>query len=545
MPSNSSLRAIDFYSGVGGWSLGLHLAGIEVVASYEWWNKANETNLKNNCHQTIECDIRLLDIQTVPQNVDIIVGSPPCTQFSFSNRGGSGDIADGLKDVEKFLAIVDHVSPKLWAMENVPRVASIFEKEIAPGGLLAKYAHLNPTVLIADASDWGVPQKRKRCIIGNFDFELLLSFRQQEERKTLGTVVDSLSSRLVSDPIYGTRLDRQMLTDHEMEARLSWEEERMNREMKTFHPVYNNMPFPDPMNLPARTVTAVCTRVSRESIVIKDRDNNGEFRRLTLRERACLQGFPINYQFYGKSYSQKLRMIGNALPPPLAYFIAQAMKGARADQVPSLASVIHRFNPPVCRPVETRPEQPGEDYPPNRRFRAAIPNLRFKSGVRFDFSNNFDKDGIVWRVRFFFGSSKNITEVPLEKSLLQILLKAVGEMSGLADCIAKADNLGRVIDPLNLQERWSRRSENGHHPYEVVDHLGKITWELISIFDSQTPIISSAVSKGLRQFNGRTGFDKILRNSTAIFAGLLVGAAFNSRNRPCRSRSGIQMEFKF
>lgn len=545
MPYKSSLRAVDFYSGVGGWSLGLHLAGIEVVASYEWWDKANETNLKNNCHRTIECDIRLLDIQTVPQNVDIVVGSPPCTQFSFSNRGGSGDIADGLKDVEKFLAIVDHVSPRFWAMENVPRVASIFEKEIAPGGVLAKYAHLNPTVLIADASDWGVPQKRKRCIIGNFDFELLLSFRQQEERKTLETVVNSLSSRLVTDPVYGTRLGRQMLTDHELEAPLSWEEERMNREMKTFHPVYNNMPFPDPMNQPARTVTAVCTRVSRESIVIKDMENNGKFRRLTLRERACLQGFPINYQFYGKSYSQKLRLIGNALPPPLAYFIAQAIKGTRADLVPSLASVIDKFNPPVSCPVETQPEQPGEDYPPNRRFRAALPNLRFKSGVRFDFSNNFDEDGIVWRVRFFFGSSKNITEVPLEKSIIRALLKAAVEMSGLADCVARAEDLGRVINSLTLQERWSRRSENGHHPYEVVDQLGRITGELISILDSQAPSLPSAISKGLRQFNGQTGFDKILRHSTAVFAGLLVGAAFNSRIKPSPSMSGNQMEFRF
>jgi hypothetical protein len=37
------MRAIDLYSGIGGWALGLRLAGIEVVASYEWWDKAART----------------------------------------------------------------------------------------------------------------------------------------------------------------------------------------------------------------------------------------------------------------------------------------------------------------------------------------------------------------------------------------------------------------------------------------------------------------------------------------------------------------------
>jgi DNA (cytosine-5)-methyltransferase 1 len=39
----TTVRAIDLYSGVGGWSLGLRLAGVEVVASYELWGPANES----------------------------------------------------------------------------------------------------------------------------------------------------------------------------------------------------------------------------------------------------------------------------------------------------------------------------------------------------------------------------------------------------------------------------------------------------------------------------------------------------------------------
>lgn len=72
-----TLKAIDFYSGVGGWSLGLGLAGIEVVASYEWWKTANRTNELNNHHPTNTVDIRLLSLDSLPVGIDVVVGSPP------------------------------------------------------------------------------------------------------------------------------------------------------------------------------------------------------------------------------------------------------------------------------------------------------------------------------------------------------------------------------------------------------------------------------------------------------------------------------------
>lgn len=136
------LRAIDLYSGVGGWSLGLRLAGVQIVASYEKWAPANETNFKNNFHKAKTVDIRQLAMADLPGNIDIVVGSPPCTQFSYSNRGGGGDIADGLKDLKRFLEIVDHLKPQFWAMENAPRVAKIIGAELLKGGVLEKFRHL-------------------------------------------------------------------------------------------------------------------------------------------------------------------------------------------------------------------------------------------------------------------------------------------------------------------------------------------------------------------------------------------------------------------
>jgi DNA (cytosine-5)-methyltransferase 1 len=47
-------------------------------------------------------------------------------------------------------------------------------------------------------------------------------------------------------------------------------------------------------------------------------------RRITVTEAALLQGFPIDYCFLGNQCTQ-YRLIGNAVPPPLAEAVAQAV----------------------------------------------------------------------------------------------------------------------------------------------------------------------------------------------------------------------------
>ncbi|MEQ9229106.1 MAG: DNA cytosine methyltransferase [Cyclobacteriaceae bacterium] len=135
--------AIDLYSGIGGWTLGMKLSGIENIASFEWWNEANETHNINFGTNHKEVNIRELipsEHLNYDKKIDFVVGSPPCTQFSFANKGGNGDIEDGLVDIHKFLDVINYLKPKYWAMENVPRVANILESELNKGSL-KKFAH--------------------------------------------------------------------------------------------------------------------------------------------------------------------------------------------------------------------------------------------------------------------------------------------------------------------------------------------------------------------------------------------------------------------
>ena len=154
-------------------------------------------------------------------------------------------------------------------MKNVPRVANVLKNE---SGRHKRVQHLldESMIHVYDLSEFGL-QKRRRCIAGNFDYKLLESYRHICQRRTLGEVLDALSKKRIKDPNYQIENSNNMVTELEKEAPLSWEELRYNRESKTNHTIYNNMSL-DPTNNAVRTVTATCTRVSRESIIIRDGD---------------------------------------------------------------------------------------------------------------------------------------------------------------------------------------------------------------------------------------------------------------------------------
>lgn len=530
------MRAIDLYAGIGGWSLGLRLAGVEVVASYEWWQPAVDTHNGNHGGSLKPTDVRQLRLEDLPAEIDLVVGSPPCTEFSYSNRGGGGDLDEGLKDLVRFLEVVEHLKPKFWALENVPRVAQVLERGMADAKHpLYRFRDLGMQIEIIDFSDYGTPQSRRRCIAGNIPFDLIKAYRPRLPRRTLGDVVEAISAGGdVVDPVWGCVLPAATVTERETEGALNAEELRMNREAKTYHPVYNNMAFPDVMDLPARTVTATCTRVSRESIVIGDDDAG--FRRLSIRERACLQGFPITYQFYARSFPEKAKMVGNAIPPTFTYLVAQAAQDVSAeDLVPYAQAGLSLRRPEAAAPV-TPPTTEGRIYPAGRSFRAALPGLRFKSGMRFELANGRGREQ-DWQVRFFFGPSIDIREIILDDDLLGELRKSLLIRKLMMNLGVEFANAAQVLEastPENLQAAWSHRA-GGLRPYQVADLLGELAGKvhqrlLSTAADEQHAVIGYVIEAAAEGEEGDSipGSKKLTTHALPILSGLLVGAWFNT-----------------
>ncbi|KKL88175.1 hypothetical protein LCGC14_1927320, partial [marine sediment metagenome] len=105
-----------------------------------------------------------------------------------------------------------------------------------------------------------------------------------------------------------------------------------------------------------------------ESIVIENIKRKGMYRRLSIRERACLQGFPITYQFYANSYSNKLKMIGNAIPPILTYYIASSMLEIQPEKIASPDKAAYSHPLPSEMPPVTLSKKTKSKYSWNRKF---------------------------------------------------------------------------------------------------------------------------------------------------------------------------------
>lgn len=534
------MRAIDLYAGIGGWSLGLRLAGIEVVASYERWHAAIDTHNGNHGGSIEPVDIRKLDVGDLPKDIDLVVGSPPCTEFSYSNRGGSGNLSEGLKDLVKFLEIVDHLQPRYWALENVPRVADVLREGFQTAGHpLHRFSHLTPEIEIIDFSRFGTPQSRRRCIAGNIPFELIKAYSERLPPRTLGDVVRTLSAKspTVRDPVWSLELPRAALTEMEAEPALNAEERRMNEESKTYHPIYNNMSFPDALDAPARTVTATCTRVSRESIVIADPEAPGAVRRLTIRERASLQGFPITYQFFARSFAEKAKMVGNAIPPTFTYLVAMAAREIPAEAFHTFDDAAARLTLPPRKAPVTPPTAEGRTYPAGRTFRAALKGLRFKSGMRFELANMRGDDEVSWNVRFFFGPSSDIREIELDTDLLRQLRSSPfvhGTLLRLGLQFAGAEQHLNASTPADLQASWSHRA-HGLGPYEVADLLARLADAVLEELrtasnDDQHAVMGYVLEAADEGEVGDSipGSRKLRRYALEILSGMLVGAWFNS-----------------
>ncbi len=515
------MKAIDLYSGIGGWTLGMKLAGIENVKSFEWWKEANTTHNNNFGTDHSEFDIRQMNPKVdlnFKDDIDIVVGSPPCTQFSYANRGGAGDISDGLIDVYKFLEAVEYLNPKYWAMENVPRVANILRAELGIGGELFRFRELVKTILIVDSSDYGVPQKRKRMVAGNFPETLFQEYKTKIPTTNLDTIYKSLQKDVVVDPLYGYKLSSADVTDNENEPDLTKEELRINRDAKEYHPVYNKMSFPDQMDRPARTVTATCTRVSRESIIVESKTG---YRRLNVRERGLLQGFPITYQFYGNSMNSKFKMIGNAVPPILTYYLFQSMLEVSPDKVQGIKQCTYKHPIPEQPLKKVKMETSGRKFPKKRKFMFAIPNLRFGSGVRFELSNSFGLDDEpIWRFKFFYGNSKSIKRIELNNDLFEEFFEYVIPSS--KELFIGACNSLEKINSLNFQLEWIHE-KNEHHPFEFIDEVGQVVKGL-----AKAKLFGKDTRRLVIEKMGLDNRKKVEEFSDAICIGFLLLSYLNS-----------------
>lgn len=340
----------DLYCGAGGFSEGFRQAGFKVKWAIDNWPPAIKTFEKNFGIEVIDHDIMDADFSQF-EHVDVVIGSPPCHHFSLARNGGNGNVHEGMKLVTKFFDAVLTLNPKYWIMENVPNIRRALIPCTDAGNTRLQQGDLKiPQMTVLNSKNYGVPQKRQRLFTGNFPIPAATHYDEASKttcslqrcktmRDALGSLPHPLATledaKVVQDPLYGFYIPAHMLTEHSYITYLTEEEISVSRRSKESHSWAGKMGFPDSLDAPARTVTAYDRRSGRHTLVIEDAvPFSTHYRRPTLRELACLQSFPISYQFWGSTVSEKSCLIGNAVPPLLAFAMAKEILKAKGLELP-------------------------------------------------------------------------------------------------------------------------------------------------------------------------------------------------------------------
>jgi DNA (cytosine-5)-methyltransferase 1 len=289
------MRAVDLFCGCGGLSLGLEKAGFEIAKAYDAWEAAIKCYRLNFDHPVSSVDLSDVDgavSEICPLVPDIIVGGPPCQDFSHAGKRHEGNRADLTK---AFAEIITSVRPQWFLMENVARAKkSLVYSQARKTFISAGYGL---TEIVLDASFCGVPQKRKRFFcIGK-----------------LGESVGFLDALLAKSQASEAMTVRQFLGE-ELAVEHYYRHPR-NYSRRAVYSIDEPAPTIRGVNrpVPAGYGGHHCDTVSSD-----------EVRALTTLERARIQTFPKSFKWTGTKTDLE-QIIGNAVPVNLAKFVGKVI----------------------------------------------------------------------------------------------------------------------------------------------------------------------------------------------------------------------------
>lgn len=305
------MQSIEFCAGAGGQALGLEQAGFNHSALVEIEPDFAKT-LRLNRPQW---DVRTADMNTFDgrpfKGMDLLAGGLPCPPFSVAGKQ-LGD-KDERNLFPAALRLIDEIQPKAVMIENVRGfLSAVFEDyRIHLKQQLSKLGYHTEWRLL-NASDFGVPQLRPRVIIVAI-------------RKDLVDAFDWPDVLPHNPPTVGETL-KDLISANGWPGADRWAEQA-NDIAPTIVGGSKKHGGPDLGPTRARKAWA---SMGVEGRSLADAAPEADFcgmPRLTVRMVARLQGFPDNWQFFGRK-TTAYRQVGNAFPPPVARAVARNLKVA-------------------------------------------------------------------------------------------------------------------------------------------------------------------------------------------------------------------------
>jgi DNA (cytosine-5)-methyltransferase 1 len=339
-----SPKVLDLFCGCGGLSFGFARQGFRIVAGIDNWEDSLATFEKNHPgSKGIVMDLGNFNpekLKKIVGKVNVIIGGPPCQGFSISGKRNPADPRNNL--YSGFVKAVKHLRPPAFILENVPNLVSMAGGKIRDS-LINDFVRLgyNVKYKVLLASDYGVPQNRKRVIfcgtLGKKKFEFPEgSFVNSGSKITCSEAISDLPENSVDNGVAYTKPPQ---SDYQKKMRKfsaaifnhqTTDHDKRTSEIIALVPDGGNYKDLPGRLQGTRKVHIAWTRYSskKPSLTIDTGHRHHfhyKFNRIpTVRESARLQSFPDNFIFCGSKTSQ-YKQVGNAVPPLMAQQIAKAL----------------------------------------------------------------------------------------------------------------------------------------------------------------------------------------------------------------------------
>jgi len=349
--------AIDLFCGAGGLSLGFLQSGFNVVAGIDS-NPINVATYSENFPKAkaIQADVfhltgneirRLSGIKS-DEEIDVLIGGPPCQGFSMIGKRRPHDPRNGL--IAEFCRIVAELKPRYFVMENVGGLMCSSSRHVLDHALTvlksAGYDWVS-AIQSLDARDFGVPQRRRRVFVLGFRknetspqypqstkalaptvWDAISDLTKIGLRKTL-FLTDEFDGALGRPSSYATALRSRkkssiltacMLCRHGNDVI-----ERFRRTRQgTLEPISRFTRLKRSSFAP--TLRAGTPR-SHGSFTAARPIHPTQPRCITVREAARLHSFPDWFKFHPTQW-HGFQQVGNSVPPMLAKAVANSVRSA-------------------------------------------------------------------------------------------------------------------------------------------------------------------------------------------------------------------------
>lgn len=321
-------KYIDLFAGAGGMSLGFDNAEFENVLAVEYDKCFAETySLNFPKHNLKVADIKNISNDEIKKlignkKVDVIIGGPPCQGFSIAGKIGRNFIDDERNQLFKeFVRFVEVIKPRIFVMENVAAL-KMHNKGKTIEEIIKEFEKIGYTVKcdVLNAVNYGVPQQRRRIfVIGTLGKKNKFNFPKKITKQM--TIKEALKDlpELKSGETSDIPNHNAMNHSKQMLEKMSYVKDGGDRN-----------DIPEGIRPKSGDIRKYIRYNSNEPSICITGDMRKVFhfnqnRALTGRELARIQTFPDDFIFKGNA-GKVQQQIGNAVPPKLAFQIANSVK---------------------------------------------------------------------------------------------------------------------------------------------------------------------------------------------------------------------------